>query len=229
MAEKDKDLPATKVLTNEDVKRALAAELLQAEISGRSKRLRGQEAKDLAQAIIQRSLNTHSNDAVAQLVHDPLTSPEHTDHLRVLATWLGLAASLGLQSPLISTPQTGGNKRVIIRRFKVNDDGYDSPIDDDSDDQMEDSTFSSKRIRESFDVEWSASLGGIIGQFGVKGLYLSKSKDEDGSTAASDNTEVDARSGGDFWKERYLLSEKRLRELNDQNRALRDKILDAVL
>lgn len=229
MMEKRKDQPITKVLTNEDVKRALAAELLQAEISGRTKRLRGQEAKDLAQAIIQRSLNMYSNDSVGRQVHDPSTSSEHTNHLRALATWLGLAAALGLQSPLVPPPQTGGNKRVIIRRFKANDDGYDSPIDDDSDDQMDDSTPSARRIRETFDVEWSASIGAIAGNFSVKGLFLSKSRDEDGSTAASDNTEVDARTGGDFWKERYMLSEKRLRQLNDENRALRDKVLDAVL
>ncbi|KAE9991550.1 hypothetical protein EG327_011514 [Venturia inaequalis] len=231
MVGRGKDLPATKALTKEDVKRALAAELLQAETSGRSKRLRGQEAKDLAQAIIQRSLNTHSNDSFGRLAHELSTPPEHSDHLRALVTWLGLAASLSLQSPLAPTPQTGGNKRVIIRRFKVNDDGYDSPIDDDdddSDDQMDDMT-SEKRVRESFDVEWSTSFGGIIGQFSVKGLYLSKSKDEDESMAVSDNTEIDARSGGDFWKERYLLSEKRLRELNDENRVLKDKVLDAVL
>lgn len=220
MAEREKDLPIAKVLTNEEVKRALAAELLQAEISGRSKRLRGQEAKDLAQAMIQRSSNTFSPDFIGRSVRDPST-------LRALATWLGLAASLGLQSPLIPTP-TGGTKRVMIRRFKVNDDGYDSPIDDDSDDQMDDTT-PGKRVRETFDVEWAASLGGISGQFSVKGLHLSKLKDEDGSTSASDNTEVDARSGGDFWKERYRLSEKRLRELKDENRTLRDKVLEAVL
>ncbi|TID20203.1 hypothetical protein E2P81_ATG07506 [Venturia nashicola] len=227
MVERGKDLPPTNVLTNEDVKRALATELLQAEISGRTKRLRGQEAKDLAQAMIQRSSNTLSNESIRRPV--PSTSPEHTDHLRALATWLGLAASLGLQSPLMPTPQTGGHKRVIVRRFKVNEDGYGSPIDDDSDDEMDDSASSTMRIRESFDVEWSASLGGIIGQFSVKGLYFPRSKDEDGSTAASDDTEIDARSGGDFWKERYLLSEKRLRQLNDENRALKDKVLDAVL
>ncbi|QDS76965.1 hypothetical protein FKW77_005452 [Venturia effusa] len=228
MAHKEKDLPVTKTLTDEDVKRALAAELLQAELSGRSKHLRGQEAKDLAQAIIQRSSHSQSDNAGRQ-VHDASTPREHTEHLRALSTWLGLTASLGLHSPLITPPPTGGNKRVKVRRFKVKDDGYDSPIDDDSDDQAGESALPSNQIRESFDVEWSAPLGGIVGQFSVKGLLLSKLRDEDGSTATSDNTEIDARSGGDFWKERYLLSEKRLRELHDENRALRDNILAAVL
>lgn len=227
-----------KVLTNEDVKRALAAELLRAEISGRKKRIRGQEAKDLAQVMLERSLTTYPNDPEGRSIHGSPISSDHTNHLRVVAAWLGLTSSLGLQSPLVPSPQTGGNKRITIRRFKVNDDGYDSPIDDDSDDPMGRSTPSEGYVRESFDVEWSASLGGIVGAFSVKGLSLLNSRssesrgrdgEEDDTAAGSGATEIDARSGGDFWKERFLLSEKRLRELDDENRALRDKVLDAVL
>jgi hypothetical protein len=238
MMERGKGSPIARVLTNEDVKRALAAELLRAEISGRTKRLRGQEAKDLAQAMLQRSLTSHPNDPGGGSSNDSPTSPQHANHLYALATWLGLTASLGLNSPLVPSPQTGGNKKITVRRFKVNDDGYDSPLDD-SDDPMGDSTPSTEQIRESFDVEWSASLGGIVGKFSVKGLLLSKSgsgnarargQEEDDSTAAgSAGTEIEASSGGEFWKERYLLSERRLRELDDENRTLRDKVLDAVL
>ena len=50
------------------------------------------------------------------------------------------------------------------------------------------------------------------------------------STAAgSAGTDTEVGAGGEFWKERYLLSERRLRELDDENRTLRNKVLDAVL
>jgi hypothetical protein len=204
----------------EDLKRALVADLLRAEIEGRAKRLRGTEAKVLAEALLSR-LRSQQHSAVS----DPggTSGLQSEDIFRLTcASWLGLNIQLGLSSAGVQS--TGAGKKITVRRFRVGGDGYDSPMDDD------DAVDVGDEIKETFDVEWSLAMGDCAGRFSLKDLSLGPHRDawdEDGP-----DTSTGAEIGGGSekgWKERFLDSERRVREQGEEIRRLRDKVLDAIL
>jgi hypothetical protein len=132
----------------ETLKRAVASDLLTAELLGRSRRLTVEEAKRLAESVFQRldvgRENTPS-DEIARLT---------------TASWLGLGGHLNV--PIGAA--TGQKKRIIVTRFRMDDDGYEEVLPPDD----LDSTVS----REVFDLSWSASMGACNGYFELKGLSL---------------------------------------------------------
>ncbi|KAJ9641915.1 hypothetical protein H2199_005129 [Coniosporium tulheliwenetii] len=125
----------------EDLKRALAAELLRARITGR-KRLRGAEAKALADAMLRRmkpDTGSSSENEMSKDIFPPMC-----------ASWLGL----NLTENGCSAPNGSNAKTITVQRFRVGKDGYDSPIYDD-----EEEGETSGVVKETFEVEWSAALG----------------------------------------------------------------------
>jgi len=228
--------------SDEDLKRALAADLLRAEISGLArgrKRLRGAEAKDLAATIM------------AQLSGEGDFPPSNPD---LIASWLGLNLSgKGLLGPSPSSSRSIGLnhqssvKRIFAQRFRVNRDGYDSPIDDDEEDEGAEPTRAgdevAAEVRETFDVEWTAHFGSLTGTFQIRGLVLSsggssdaqlhsdKARQSEEQIGRQDSTkattgDVEAEDG---WKQRVLELERRLWEKEEEMQRLRDRILEAVL
>ncbi|KAI9657120.1 MAG: hypothetical protein M1821_003286 [Bathelium mastoideum] len=142
---------------SEELKRALAADLLRADITGRS-RLKGTEAKSLAEALL---IKLQPTTSVAD-DPDAATSTSAEDvHKLTAALWLGLSGPLGLDrraAPL------GGQKKIIVRRSRMGEDGYEVPLDDDDP--------STVGVTEAFDISWSLLLGGLAAEFAVKGLTL---------------------------------------------------------
>jgi hypothetical protein len=133
----------------ETLKRTLATDLLRAQMLGRQHRLTGEEAKRLADSILQRldvpRESKHPPDDVARLT---------------AASWLGLAFHVSTgHSAAISY-----GKRITVTRIRTDADGYEEivPAFD------VDSTVS----RETFDLSWSTSLGSCNGFFELKGLVL---------------------------------------------------------
>jgi hypothetical protein len=204
----------------EDLKRALAADLLRAEIEGRAKRLRGTEAKELAEVLLSR-LRSQQHSAVS----DPggTSGLQSEDIFRLTcASWLGLNIQLGLSSAGVQT--TGAGKKITVRRFRVGGDGYDSPMDED------DAVDAGEEIRETFDVEWSLAMGDSAGRFSLKGLSIGQRvRWDDGDGLDTGAGAELADSGGKGWKERFLESERRVREQGEEIRRLKDKVLDAIL
>jgi hypothetical protein len=204
----------------EDLKRALVADLLRAEVEGRAKRLRGTEAKELAEALLSR-LRSQQHSAVS----DPggTSGLQSEDIFRLTcASWLGLNIQLGLSSAGVQS--TGAGKKIIIRRFRVGGDGYDSPMDED------DAADVGEEIREIFDVEWSLAMGDCAGRFSIKGLSLGQRDgwdDGEGLETAGGGDVADPSGKG--WKERFLESERRVREQGEEIKRLKDKVLDAIL
>jgi hypothetical protein len=210
-------------ITIEDLKRALAADLLRADIVGRPKRLRGSEAKELAEALISNLRARQSSGLVDG------TSPSDEIFLFTCATWLGLSApsgspAAGVWNPVVSSGS--GAKKIVARKFRVNRDGYDSPVDDEDEDMESEPS----AIKETFDVEWELTLGGLGGKFHVKGLVLSET--QGGTPANKDESPQSTTSGEDtvdFWRSRSQNWEKRYKERDEEFRDLRDRVLETVM
>ena len=136
--------------TFEALKRVLASDLLRAELVGRRNRLNGDEARRLAEAVldrlnIPRAETSNLRDDVARLT---------------AASWLGIGGQLNV--PL--GPATGQNKRVTITRFREDVQGYEEIVSAREDFYGQ--------TRDVFDLSWTVSMGGCNGSFELKGLSL---------------------------------------------------------
>ena len=165
----------------EELKRALAADLLRADITGRS-RLKGSEAKSLAEALLLKM----------QTPHHPTTSSDQNNgsnstnaaediHKLTAALWLGLATQLGVDRSV--APLAVGQKKIVVRRSRTGDDGYEVPLDDDDP--------STVGVIEAFDVSWKLLLGGLEAEFAIKGVTL----DDDGPGAGQKGPPSDVMGG----------------------------------
>lgn len=134
----------------EALKRVLASDLLRADLTGRRHRLNGDEAKRLADAVLER-FNVPRADT---------DSPRDDIGRLTAASWLGVGDQLNV--PL--GPAIGQNKRVTVTRFRIDDEGYEEIVSayDDNPGQ----------IREVFDLSWTVTMGGCNGIFELKGLSL---------------------------------------------------------
>jgi len=225
--------------SSEDLRRALAADLLRADIQGRPKRLRGGEAKQLADALLRR---LRSQQQQQQLQPPPPMSSsigyaEDEDLFNVAAAnWLGLAAGLGMRDAVGVV--VGSGRWIRVSRFRVSGDGYESPVDDEEDEVDGgggDGGEHGREMREVFDVGWSLGLGGMVGRFDVKGLVLEGGErrsdgkdmgevvDEGGGYASSKVYEESS------YKEKYEALRRELMKREEEVRLLRDRVLEAVL
>lgn len=180
----------------EILNRALAAELIRAPLSGRRKRLRGTEAKHLASSIL-------------TPLHTTTSSTPHSTLL--IASYLGLPGTLG---------PTGGVRRVECIRFRVGGDGYESPIDDDENDED-----AGGEVRETFDVSFAVSFGGLSGEWLAKGL--SATAESADARESGEEERLDAAPGA--WKGKFLDAQRKLWEKEGEVERLKDRILEAVL
>ena len=137
----------------EALKRVLASDLLRADLVGRRHRLNGDEAKRLADAVLER-FNVPRED----------TETSQDDIARLTAaSWLGVGEQLNV--PL--GPAAGRNKRITVTRFRVDANGYEeiaSTYDDNP-----------GYIREVFDLSWTVTMGVCHGNFELKDLSISDS------------------------------------------------------
>lgn len=230
----DKDMPGFAFGT---LKRALSSDLLRAEIIGRNHRLSGDEARRLADTVLER-FNVPTQDG---------PSPRDDIARLTAASWLGLGDHMNV--PL--GPATGHNKRLSVTRFRVDPDGYEElapphlpPSSD---------------IRDIFDLSWTVSMGGCNGNFSLTGLRLSNVQQKVGedthdalltqfSEAAKmlgvDQPRIDkamratalgARAGGEEidWKSRCMALEFSSRvakgELDRVKERMIERVLDAVM
>lgn len=205
----------------EALNRALAAELIRAPLSGRRKRLRGTEAKNLASAILQPlyAKPTTGPSSPAKVMSDQILSI-------AISSCLGLSSAVGLG---LGGPN-GGVRRVECVRFRVGGDGYESPIDDDDEDV--DGLNDTGSIRESFDVHFAVSFGGLSGEWSIKGLSPTASDSEaDRRAGATEEAErqdlIHNTAAG--WKTKFLEAQRRLWESQEGAKLLREKVLEAVL
>ncbi|RMZ67277.1 ARS binding Abp2 [Pyrenophora seminiperda CCB06] len=206
--------------------RALAAELIRAPLSGRRKRLRGNEAKTLASAILQ------------PLYAKPGPVPSSpakvlSDHTLGIAisSCLGLtsAVGLGLGGP------TGGVRRVDCIRFRVGGDGYESPIDEE--DEVAETSNNVQGIgciKETFDVLFAVSFGGLSGEWIAKDLQASNEPDADAESqdASSGPADVEGtrnETDNEQWKRKYLEAQRTIWEMKEEVKSLKDRVLEAVL
>ncbi|KAK3686714.1 hypothetical protein LTR37_019551 [Vermiconidia calcicola] len=134
----------------EVLKRVVASDLLRAQLVGRRQRLSGDEAKRLADAVLER-LNVPRAD----------TENSRDDIARLTAaSWLGVGGQLNV--PL--GPANGQGKKITVMRLRVDADGYEEIVS--AHDQ------GSGAIRELFDLSWTATMAGCTGTFELKGLSL---------------------------------------------------------
>ena len=221
----------------ETLNRALAAELIRAPLTGRRKRLRGNEAKTLASAILQPlyAKPTPGTTAPAKVMNDYALSI-------AISSCLGLAGTVGVGTG----GPTGGVRRVECIRFRVGGDGYESPIDDDDDDtttnnnntnnnnqdESDSLSRSSANIKETFDVFFAVSFGGLTGEWIAKGLDINNSSKSsaDGDNAPRDLSQFDnTEAAPGAWKNKFLDAQQKLWETQDEVKMLKERILETVL
>lgn len=207
----------------ETLNRALAAELIRAPLSGRRKRLRGNEAKTLASAILQPlyAKPTPGSASPAKVMSDQALGI-------AISSCLGLAGSVGVG---VGGP-TGGVRRVECIRFRIGGDGYESPIDEDDEDA--DNMQGGGRIKETFDVSFAVSFGGLTGEWIAKGLETTPDADEASATAAARGiSELERHDPNQTapaaWKTKFLDAQRQLWESQEEVKSLKDRILEAVL
>ncbi|TKA64165.1 hypothetical protein B0A55_10716 [Friedmanniomyces simplex] len=144
----DREIPG---FAYEVLKRVLTNDLLRATLRGRQQRLNGDEAKKLADAVLQRmgipkEDTDESRDDIARLT---------------AASWLGLGEQLNV--PL--GPATGRGKRINVTRFRMDAEGYEEIVSAQEG--------ASGDIREVFDLSWTVSMANCSGAFELKGLTFS--------------------------------------------------------
>lgn len=196
-------------LAYEALKRVLASDLLRADLSGRSSRLLGPEAMRLSDAILQR-FNVPRADS----------DNKSDDALRIAATsWLGVSRQLGFAS---ATPCK--EKEIVVQRFAIRDHGLEEPIG--PDDQA-------ARVREKFDISWSAGFGGVGGKFCVVGLEIGQEQvDPNDAEARAQEMikEVGKMPESEIdYKAKYMALDFTVRLMKGQLNRLQDKVLDALL
>ncbi|KAF2865605.1 ARS binding protein 2-domain-containing protein [Massariosphaeria phaeospora] len=211
-------------LPPETLNRVLAAELIRAPLSGRRKRLRGTEAKNLASSILQPlyAKPTAGAASPAKIMSDQILSI-------AISGCLGLtgAVGLGMGGP------NGRVRRVECVRFRVGGDGYESPIDEDDEDA--DSLHDTGAIRETFDVYFDISFGGLTGEWNAKGILATSARMEQAQdTAGTGGTrELERQEPHQNtvagWKTKFLEAQRKLYESQEEATALKEKILEAVL
>lgn len=144
-------------LTFATLKRALTTNLLRVELIGRSNRLTSDEAKRLADAVLERFSvrQTPSPDPV----RDNVT-------LLTAASWLGLGDQLNI--PL--GPAIGHAKKINLTRFRSDAEGYEEivPADMESPDE---------KLREVYDIYWTSTQGGCTGSFSLTSLSLAPARE----------------------------------------------------
>ena len=205
----------------EMLNRALAAELLRAPLTGRRKRLRGNEAKNLASAIL---LPLYTKPSAGQVSQAKVMSDQVLGI--AISSCLGLsnATGVGLGGPL------GGVKRVECARFRVGGEGYESPIEEHEDDteRINDSVV----VKETFDVFFVVSFGGLSGEWTAKGLHATTEGAEHKAALASaqeqDHIEPDQHTAV-AWKKKFQDAQRKLWESQEDVKNLKEKILEAVL
>jgi hypothetical protein len=143
-----------------------------------------------------------------------------------ISSCLGLsnAVGIGFGGP------SGGVKRVECTRFRVGDDGYEDPIDDDEDDN--EGIDAAGVVKETFDVFFAVSFGGLSGEWTAKGLHATdkdvKHKDAGAGAQESDRVEPGQQTTA-AWKTKFQDAQRKLWESQEEVKNLKEKILEAVL
>jgi hypothetical protein len=168
--------------------------------------LRGTEAKHLASSILQPLYAKPSSASAAptKVLSDQVLGI-------AISSCLGLTSTVGIGAggPI------GGVRRVECVRFRIGGDGYESPIDDEDDDA--DNMQESGVIKETFDVSFAVSFGGLTGEWLAKGL------------TATDHLEDRQDTSPAAWKTKFQEAQRKLWETQEEVKSLKDKILEAVL
>ena len=151
--------------THEELRRALAADLLRADVSGRAKPLRGTEARALADALLAalraraaasppdadgalpRAARRRAHSAGPRFGPSGAPAPPAggaagADEAARLACarrgWASRAAAARRRAAAAgAVPAGAGAKRIRVRRFRERGDGYESPMDEDEPDEEE--------------------------------------------------------------------------------------------
>ncbi|KAL5386594.1 hypothetical protein DPSP01_003962 [Paraphaeosphaeria sporulosa] len=198
------------------LKRALAASLIRAPLTGRRKRLSGTEAKALASAILSPlapPTNPPSAPAAKTLSEPALAIS--------IASCLGLTSAVGLGAG----GPTGGVKRVECVRFRVGGDGYESPVSSDFSSPEGEAGPETGTVRESFDVFFGVSFGpGLVGEWVVKGVGAAGEEKSEAEGLGQGQTTTAAG-----WKGRFEAVQRKLEEREEEARVLRERVLEAVL
>lgn len=206
-------------LPAETLNRALAAELIRAPLGGRRKRLRGTEAKNLASAILQPLYAKPSTGpaSLAKVINDQILGI-------AISSCLGLSSVVGLGTG----GPNGGVRRVECVRFRVGADGYEDPYEEDDEDT--DGLHNNGTIKETFDVYFGVTFGGLSGEWTAKGLSAAEVDEGVGTNGVAVQESGQGQENTAMgWKSKFLEAQRKLWESQEESKSLKEKILEAVL
>jgi hypothetical protein len=186
--------------------------------------LRGTEAKNLASSILQPLYVKPAlgSTAPAKIMSDSVLGI-------AISSCLGLTGTVGMGTG----GPSGGVRRVECIRFRIGGDGYESPIDEEDEDA--DNMHEGGTIKETFDVSFAVSFGGLIGEWIAKGLTATAEDldEEGGAVSGRRSSEPDRPDSSQntpaAWKTKFLEAQRKLWESQEEVKSLKDRILEAVL
>jgi hypothetical protein len=140
-----------------------------------------------------------------------------------ISSCLGLTSAVGLGTG----GPNGGVRRVECVRFRIDGEGYESPFEGDDEDA---DNLTGANVRETFDVHFGISFGGMVGEWTAKGLSVSDGGAglEDAGAKEAERQEVQPTTAAG-WKAKFLEAQRKLWEKDEEARGLKEKILEAVL
>jgi ARS binding protein 2 len=225
-------LPPLPFLSTEALKRALVADLVRADVTGRGKSLRGTEARDLADALLA-SVRRRAVSGSPKASSVGVDEAAADDVLRLTyAAWLGVWPPASLAT-MMQPFGTTGVKKIHVRRYRVSGDGYESPIDEEDDEGDEaGGGVMPSNVKQTFDIEWELGLGSMAGKFVVKGLVLG----EHGASGTSPemvgegrDVEMEGVDSPSDWRRKWLEAKTELERTREELRAMRDDVLKVAL
>jgi len=223
------------------LKRALAADLLRAELTGREGRLTGHEATALSSAAFKR-------------ITPMLTTAEANSALSTATSWLCLRNPLDPEAVSASARRPRIPKKINITRFIIDEEGYEVPI------STANATTSSAEVtvsRQVFDIIWSDSIGGLRADFSIRDLEIGPSSspdiiDDTVEQTGADRYRVlehrssdimaaagigrqhgatieDGEEAGVDWRARYMALEENMKTMMGLFERAREAVLDTAL
>ncbi|KAJ4369984.1 hypothetical protein N0V83_005748 [Neocucurbitaria cava] len=253
----DPTTAATPSIPLETINRALAAELIRAPLTGRRKRLRGTEAKTLASAILQPLFTTKSTSSNSAGGGGPPSKEISEQALGIaISSCLGLTSAVGIGN---GGPSGGVRRVECVRFRVGGDGYESPIDDDEDGDEdavadgggrggarggmHDDSRDGASIIKETFDVFFAVSFGpSMSGEWIAKGLTAAlpttrndiELDDHDGRAHAPGSgdgrlSEEAQSQNPAVWKNKFLDAQRRLWDVQEEVKSLKDKILEAVL
>ncbi|KAF4553964.1 putative ARS-binding protein [Elsinoe fawcettii] len=228
----------------ETLKRSLAADLLRGQVKGQNGPITGLVARQLASTALDRIGLQNRGRLTLEAV---MSASIH----------LGLTHMINFEKVIgvsLAFLPVGAEKKIQVRRFAIDEDGYEEPLQEDGTFDGEDA----RPVKHVYDISWQINTGGLQGEMYLKGLELGVDmsvEDQENETAMLKdlrdqsaevmrdvrhatvlNSTEDVHAGAEAqtpgtvdWREKYFELEKLNKGMHNVLEKAKDKMINVVL